>query len=67
MTTLVVADESTPVVVTPVCTVVAPVETVDELVEEEVDRIEVNVVVLDPAAAPITVIVVETVLVISVG
>jgi hypothetical protein len=38
-----------------------------ELVEEEVDRVDVKVVVLVPAAGPVTVVVVETVLVITGG
>jgi hypothetical protein len=64
---VVAADETTPIVVTLVWIVVSPVEMVVELVEEEVDRIDVKVVVLVPAAAPVTVVVVETVLVISGG
>ena len=64
---VVVRDETIPVVMTPVCTVVSPVEIVDQLVEKEVDRVDVNVIVLKPVVGPVTVVVVETVLVMSGG
>jgi hypothetical protein len=62
---VVVADESVPVVVTPVSVVVSPDEDVHEDVDRLVDSSDVEVLVVVPATGPVTVVVVETVPVIT--
>jgi len=59
----VVSDETVPIVLVPVRTVVSPNEDVVELVEKLVTRGEVKVVVLVPAVSPVVVVVVVRVLV----